>query len=109
MSFIKVPLHHVVVDTRLVSGCFKVAVRPALPVPDIDLIMGNDIAGDKVYPLLEVTEHPEAQAMPCDSEAIPDIYPACVSGVRQLIWQTPSSPLHLLLISLLSVHLTRKR
>lgn len=39
-------------------------------VPGIDLIMGNDIAGDKVYPMLE--------AMPCGSETLPAIYPACV-------------------------------
>ena len=81
MSFINVPLHHVLLDTKLVSGCFKVAVRPALPVPGIDFIMGNDIAGDKVYPVLEVTEHPEpheAQGVPCGSETTPVIFPACV-------------------------------
>lgn len=46
MSFIMVSLHHVLLDTKLVSCCFKVAIRPALLVPGIDLIMGNDIAGD---------------------------------------------------------------
>lgn len=27
MSFIKVPLHHIFIDLKLVAGCFKVAVR----------------------------------------------------------------------------------
>ena len=78
MSFIKVPLHNVLLDTKLVSGCFKVAVRPALPVQNIDLIMGNDIAGDKVCPVLEVIERPDALAMPCGSDVPPDVFPACV-------------------------------
>lgn len=42
MSFTEVPLLHGFLDTILVSGCLKVAVRPVLSVTGTDLIMGSD-------------------------------------------------------------------
>ncbi len=46
------------VTSDLASGCFEVAVHPSLPVKGIDFIMGNDIAGGKVIPVVQVTDVP---------------------------------------------------
>lgn len=78
MGYVGVPLHQVQIDTNLVSGVFKVAVRSALPVPGIDLIMGNDIAGGKVYPVLEVLKRPETPVLLDEVGDAPEVYPACV-------------------------------
>ena len=39
-----VPLHFVKVHSELISGIFRVGVRPMLPVKGVTFIMGNDIA-----------------------------------------------------------------
>jgi hypothetical protein len=42
------PLHKVYLSSGHVSGPVTVGVQPSLPVDGIDLILGNDLAGDKV-------------------------------------------------------------
>lgn len=39
MAFVSAPLHNVHVQSSLVSGCFKVAVLPALPIKGVDFIL----------------------------------------------------------------------
>ena len=62
------------------SGNVTVGVRPSLPVEGISLLLGNDIAGDKVavQPLLldqpKVEENTERL-----EEEFPGIFPACVT------------------------------
>lgn len=56
MGFITVPLYRIWVSSDLVSGCFNVAARSSLPVKGIDFIMGNDLAGGKVMPVVHVTK-----------------------------------------------------
>ena len=46
---------------NLVSGVFKVGVCPNLPIKGVNFIMGNDIAGGRVLPILEVSDCPEAE------------------------------------------------
>ena len=43
-----VPLHHINLKSDFVSGQVVVGVRPTLPVEDISLLFGIDLAGDKV-------------------------------------------------------------
>ncbi len=52
---ISVPLHWVHLHSDLVSGRFRVGVLPTLAVEGVALLLGNDIAGGKVSPVLEVT------------------------------------------------------
>ena len=78
MGFVSVPLHMVHIQSDLVSGWFKVAVRPALPVPGVVFIMGNDVAGGKVRPVLEVLCQPENSTTPEMSQSAPSVFPACV-------------------------------
>ncbi|KAG7471871.1 hypothetical protein MATL_G00102630 [Megalops atlanticus] len=59
LGTVRVPLHSLRLQSTLVSGPVKVGLRSKLPVTGIDLILGNDLAGDKVYPLPEVIDRPD--------------------------------------------------
>ena len=80
MGFISAPLHTVYVKSALVTGYFKVAVRDELPIDGISFVMGNDIAGGKVYPVIEVVEKPVVETVEQDDLCVnfPDAFPACV-------------------------------
>ena len=45
---INVPLHKVELKSDLVSGLVVVGVRPTLPIEGISLLLGNDLAGEKI-------------------------------------------------------------
>lgn len=85
MGYVTVPLHRVWVTSELASGCFEVAVRASLPVKGIDFIMGNDIAGGKVMPVVQVTNLPsyEKQLDLC-AENFPEVFPSVVTTRAQL-------------------------
>ena len=78
MGFVTVPLHQVHIKNDLDSGCFNVAGRSALPVPGVAIIMGNNIAGGKVRPVLEVLKQPETSATHKVPQISPAVFPACV-------------------------------
>lgn len=58
MNFLTVPLHRIYVKTQLVSGFFLGAVGSSFPMEGVDFILGNDLAGGKVYRFPEVVERP---------------------------------------------------
>uniref|UniRef100_A0A3Q1F7N1 Gypsy retrotransposon integrase-like protein 1 n=1 Tax=Acanthochromis polyacanthus TaxID=80966 RepID=A0A3Q1F7N1_9TELE len=62
MGFVPAPLHHIHVQSPLVTGFFDVGVRSSFPIDGVDFIMGNDIAGGKVYPVPEVVNVPIADS-----------------------------------------------
>lgn len=71
--------------SRIVSGKFQIAVRPQLPIAGIDLILGNDLAGGKVFPLPEVIENPIANVCvsdPAGSDSLP-LFPLCAVTCAQ--------------------------
>lgn len=49
LGSVPVPRHNVTVKCDVVSGVFPVAVRPALPLEGVDMILGNDICGSAVW------------------------------------------------------------
>ena len=73
-----VPLHTVYLKSNLVTGPVKVGIQPLLPFEVVHLILGNDLAGDKVVINAVVTEEPclEQSPDPVEKE-IPGLYPAC--------------------------------
>ncbi|CAI5669654.1 unnamed protein product [Oreochromis niloticus] len=79
MTYVPAPLHRIWVQSDLVSGVFPVAVCPCFPIDGVDFIMGNDIAGGKVYPTPEVTKTPGPSPL---SDALsrqhPDVFPVGV-------------------------------
>lgn len=78
MGFVKAPLHRVHLKSDLVTGFVSVGVRPSLPIKGVSFILGNDLAGGKVMPVLEVMDQPNFVS--CDelSVSYPDTFPACV-------------------------------
>ncbi len=72
MGCIQVPLHRVHLQSELCTGFVRVAVCPSLPVKGVDFILGNDLAGGKIMPVLEVVDNPDVF---CQSEDLSDTYP----------------------------------
>ncbi len=56
----------------------KLAVRHQLPVKGVSLIIGNDLAGEKVLPLPEVIENPMCE--PINSSELASEFPAVFSA-----------------------------
>ena len=55
--FFNVPLHNIYLSSDLVSGPVAVGIRPSLPFKGVHLLLGNDLALEKVVlnPLLTNT------------------------------------------------------
>ncbi|KAI2660984.1 Retrovirus-related Pol polyprotein [Labeo rohita] len=78
MGCVKVPLHRVHLQSELCTGFVRVAVRPSLPVKGVDFILGNDLAGGKIMPVLEVVDKPDVSCQSEDlSDSYPDVFPVC--------------------------------
>ncbi len=74
MEILKVPLHVVNLKSPLLSGSCEFGVRNELPIRGVDVILGNDLAGDRVHPEPIVSDKPCVQdTVTCDSE----IFPSC--------------------------------
>jgi len=77
-NYTPVPLHNVYLSSNLVSGPVTLGVRPSLPFDGVHLLLGNDLAGDKVAINPLVTEKPcfDQNPDPIEKE-IPGLYPSC--------------------------------
>ena len=77
-GLVTVPLHQVNLKSDLVSGTVTVGARPSLPIEGVHLILGNDLAGDKVVVNPVMTEKPEdTTTIDLIEKEIPDLYPYC--------------------------------
>ncbi|KAL2085082.1 hypothetical protein ACEWY4_018402 [Coilia grayii] len=83
---LKVPLHTVHLKSTIVSGCFKIAVQSQLPMDGISFLLGNDLAGVKVFPLPEVVSTPVA----CVDSSFSEFFPVCVVTRAQARKSEPS-------------------
>ena len=77
-GFVNVPLHNIYLSSDLVTGLVAVGIRPSLPFKGVLLLLGNDLAGDKVVvnPLLTNIPCIDQPPDPIEQE-IPDLYPSC--------------------------------
>ena len=48
MGVLEVPLHEVNIKSSLINGKIVIGIRPSLPVEGISLILGNDLAFERV-------------------------------------------------------------
>ena len=75
---VNIPLHHVNLSSDLVTGLVAIGITPSLPFKGVHLLLGNDLAGDKVVvnPLVTDTPNIGQTDDPIEQE-IPDLYPSC--------------------------------
>ena len=77
-GFVNVPLHNIYLSSDLVTGLVAVSIRPYLHFKGVHLLLGYDLAGDKVVvnPLLTNISCIDKPPDPIEQE-IPDLYPSC--------------------------------
>ena len=77
-GFVNVPLHNIYMSSDLVNGPVAVGIRQTLPLKGVHLLLGNDLAGDKVVvnPLVTSTPCMDQSPDPIEKE-LPDLYPSC--------------------------------
>ena len=78
LEYSPVPLHTVYLSSDLASGPVNVELGSSLPFEGVQLLLGNDLAGDKVVINPIVTDVPCVEQLPDPVEKeIPNLYPAC--------------------------------
>ena len=77
-GFVNVPLHNIYLSSDLVNGPVAVGIRQTLPFKGVHLLLGNDLAGDKVVvnPLVTDTPCMDQSPDPIEQE-LPDLYRSC--------------------------------
>ena len=75
---VNIPVHHVNLSSDLVTGLVVIGITPSLPFKGVHLLLGNDLAGDKVVVNPLVTDTPNIRQTddPIEHE-ISDLYPSC--------------------------------
>ncbi|XP_071950797.1 uncharacterized protein [Antedon mediterranea] len=74
----EVPLHVIRIETDIVSGDFVVGVVPSLPVWGVTLLLGNDLAGDRVTVEPVVCKSPvEDESTVCLEKELSHVFPSC--------------------------------
>lgn len=76
LGFTSVPLHKVFLKSDLISGYVVVGICPNLPVKGVGLLLGNDLAGDKVMVSPCVSSQPNV-FNDTEMQDTPGLYPAC--------------------------------
>ena len=77
LGLITVPRHIVEIDCKLVQGVVPVGIRPELPLKGVSMVLGNDLAGSRVW--AEVPPPPVVVSKPVvEDEDMPAVFPACV-------------------------------
>ena len=74
MGVLEVPLHEVNIKSSLINGNIVIGMRPSLPVEGISLILGNDLAGERVM----VDKPRDDERTERLAEKFPGIFPASV-------------------------------
>ena len=77
-GFVDVPLHNIYLSPDLVTGLVDVGIRSSLPFKGVHLLLGSDLAGDKVVvnPLLTNIPCIDQPPDPIEQE-MSDLYPSC--------------------------------
>ncbi|CAC5371239.1 unnamed protein product [Mytilus coruscus] len=76
LGCIDVPLHRIYLKSDLIPGPVVVGVRHNLPVEGVSLLLGNDLARNKVVAEPIVTSEPDVDVKSPEDDA--ELYPTCV-------------------------------
>ena len=78
-DFVSVPLHQISLDSEIVCGTIIVGVVDSLPMQGISMLLGNNLAGERLVPHPRVVEKPIVSE---ETEKIeqehPGTFPSCV-------------------------------
>ena len=75
-GFVNVPLHNIYLSSDLVNGPAPVGIRQTLSFKGVHLLLGNDLAGDKVVANPLVTDTPCMDQSPdIIEQELPNVYP----------------------------------
>ena len=76
-GIVNIPLHHVNLSLDLATGLVVIGITPSLPFKGVHLLLGNDLAGDKVVvnPLVTDRRNIGQTEDPIEQE-IPGLYPS---------------------------------
>ncbi|XP_023191398.1 uncharacterized protein LOC111608951 [Xiphophorus maculatus] len=84
LNILLVPLHRVFLECQLFCGEALLAVRPALPIDGVSVILGNDLAGSSMWtdesPTPSVGSEPESQNLDRQEEnerELSNVFTAC--------------------------------
>lgn len=82
LNTLSVPLHKVDLTCELVHGVVDLGIRPILPVDGVSLILGNNLAGGRVWvnesPSLVVTDAPSCtDGLDDSARQFPKVFVAC--------------------------------
>ena len=76
MGVLEIPLHEVNIKSHLINGNIVIGMRPSLPIVNISLILGNDLAGEKIMVDSRVVDTPrDDEKTEKLSEKFPGIFP----------------------------------
>ena len=73
---VNIPLRHVNLSSDLVTGLVVIGIKPSLPFKGVHLLLSDDLAGDKVNPLVTDTLNIGQTDNPIEQEIL-DLYPSC--------------------------------
>lgn len=100
LNTLSVPLHKVDLTCELVHGVVDLGIRPILPVDGVSLILGNNLAGGRVWvnesPSLVVTDAPSCtDGLDDSARQYPKVFVACAvtrSGAQPRAEEKISDP-----------------
>lgn len=83
-----IPLHKIWLDCGYVTGEVTVGVKDTLSIDGVDMFIGNDLAGKRIIPNLQMVEDPVKEMMGDDTkltvhnsskeqELVPEVFPVC--------------------------------
>lgn len=81
MKLLPAPVHKLQFSCSLVEREVKMAMCPVLPIPGIQVILGNDVAGACVWadaPASVVTSPSVPETPDQKVQEVPDVFPVCV-------------------------------
>ena len=76
-EYMPVPLHVIQLKSNILSGRFQIGVTDLLPFTGIAILLGNDLAGGKVFPNPILTEKPSLESVVTPIDSLADPYPSC--------------------------------